>query len=147
MEYLWELVQFDGTRLEVPPATVPIIKKRISEGQAINTKSMVIPVNQIKYFRQTDKPYTVQPLLESAAAAFNEPMVSADGSMQVRWVKRAVTRNKWEKHYSSHTAYRKLQEEGNMVLVAFKLPVHQIDVDVTTCTDEEIKTLDNKRKV
>lgn len=145
MEYYWELIQHDGTRLEIPPEAVDTIKRRMANGDPINTRSMVIPVNQIKHFRQTDKPFGTQNLLEDASRAFGEPMLNKDGSIVARWVKKTVTQNKWEKFYAP-SGYRKLAEDGGMIVIAFRLPVHEIDVNMTPyCSDEEVQQLTNRQ--
>lgn len=142
-EYYWELVQHDGTMLEIPPDKVDIIKRRMEQGQPINTTSMVIPVNQVKYFRRTSKPYNPQKLIEDVAQAFNEPVLSEDGTIQAKWVKKEVTQAEYLKYYTH--GYRKLSEDGGMVTIAFRLAIHDIDVNKTPyLTDEEVKYLTEK---
>lgn len=145
MEFYWELVQFDGTRIEVPPAAVEVIKRRWDAGQPIHTaRQGSIPHNQIKHFRPTDKVFTAQPLLEAAAQAFNEPVVESEAIM-CRWVKKRVTQQNWGRYYSHHP-YKKLGEEGGMVLVGFRLPIHQINaVNTPYCTDDEVRELTTRQ--
>lgn len=142
-EFYWELVQHDGTRLEIPPGKdVETIKKRMQDGQPINTRSMVVPVNQIKFFRMTDRPFSTQPLLDAAAQAFNEPVLNDDGSIAVKWVKLHATQSKWEKFYAPSPGYKQLPSENGMAVVAFKKPIHEIDVSITPyCSDEEVLLL------
>jgi hypothetical protein len=138
-EYYWELVQHDGTRLEIPPSSVDVVKRNILNNRPIATRSSVIPPHQIKYFRKTDKPFNAQPLLEDVARAFNEPMYMKDGSIVARWVKKQVTQNSWNKHYSNIGSYRFLGNEGDMVVVGFQLPVHAIDYSaVELCNTDEV---------
>lgn len=139
-EYFWEITQFDGTVTQIPPNAVEVVKRRMANNEPINTTNMVIPANQIRSFRQTDKQYSTTPLLEAASQAFNEPMLS-DGGVVVRWVKRCVTNDNYNKHYSKIPAYRRINELNGMTVVAFKLPVHLISSELAYCTDEEINKL------
>jgi hypothetical protein len=142
MNYYWELIQFDGTRIEIPPSAVEVVNRRWSNGDPIITDSMTIPANQIKTFRKTNKLFGQQPLLEAAAQAFNEPVLNEDGSIGSRWVKKSVTQTQYNKHYSAISAYRHLGEEQGMVTVAFRLPIHQIDhSNVDDCTEAEVLRL------
>lgn len=141
MEYYWEIVLFDDTRVQIPPKVVDVVKRRMNSGEPINTNNEVIPVNQIKAFRITDKPFVTQPLLDGIAQAFDEPQLTEDGIIS-RWVKKAVPRNKYEKYYAPHT-YRKIGEDNGMVVVAFRLPVHEINPQLQQyCTQEEIAKLE-----
>lgn len=149
-EFYWELVYWkenpkDPTKLEVPPSGVEVIKRRWDNGQPIHTaKSGSIPANHISSFTPTGKIFSTQPLLDTASQAFNEPQINDDGSIRCKWVKKHVTSDKWNKHYS-HTGYRKLGEESGMVIVAFKQPIHQVNPElVEFCSDEEVHTLINK---
>lgn len=139
--FYWELIQHDGTRLEIPPNGVDVIKRRMEQGQVIHTAhSGSIPANQIKTFRPTEKPFTDMALLESASQAFNEPVYTEDGIL-ARWVKKQVPQSKWDKYYAP-TGYRKLHDMNGMVTVAFRLPVHQINQLVTPyCSSDEVKML------
>ncbi len=144
MDYYWELIQFDGTRLEIPPSMVDIIKKRMTDGQPINTRNMTIPVNQIKFFRITDKVFTDQVLLGEVAQAFNEPVLTEEGDIVCRWVKKTVTQTSWDKYYAPH-GYKKLADINGMITVALRLPLHQINQLATPyCTEEEIKLLEKR---
>lgn len=143
MEYLWELIQFDETRLEVPPQYVDTIKKRMESGQPINTNDMVIPTNQIKTFRKTSIPYGQSNLLEEVSQAFNEPQIE-DNSIMCRWVKKNVTQDSYNKRYSN-LGYKRLEDDGGMVVIAWRKPVHTIDNSTQYCTESEIKTLTTKR--
>lgn len=142
MEYYWKLTQHDGTVTDIPPAVVPIVKRRMTDGQAINLKTMSIPANQIKSFRISERPFTETLLLEESAGVFGEPLINPDGTMVYKWVKKGVPQDKWNKFYSPNAAYKKLAEENSMVIIAFKLPVHSINQLITPyCTDEEINRL------
>lgn len=144
-EYYWELITRDGSRFEVPPSAVPVVKRRMDNHDPINFKTASVPYAQIEHFRITDKVYTDQPLLDSVAQAFKEEQISETGDMQVRWVKKTVTQDKWNKYYSANPAYRLLAEEGGMSQIAFRVPVHQIDQQLTPyCTEEEVSKLNNK---
>lgn len=140
----WELVTKDGeTRIEIPPASVDIVKKRWNAGEPIHTKNYgSIAANTIKYFRPTTKVYGQLPLLEAASQAFGEPIYNDDGSIISRWVTSEVTNMEYAKLYSHVPAYRKLRSDGGLVTVAFLKPVHAIDVNKTPyCTEEEEKML------
>jgi hypothetical protein len=141
MDYYWSLEQFDGTVTEVPPQAVEVVKKRMANGDPINTRTMVIPANQIKSFRQSDKPFG-QPLLEAAAQAFNEPMYAEDGSVKAKWVKKSVSQKAYDKSYSGIPAYRKLDDDNGRVVIAFTLPIHEVDINVVSpCNADEINRL------
>lgn len=145
MEYYWELIQHDGTRIEIPPEAVATVKRRWDKGEPIHTSTGSIPANQIKKFQQTDKAFTTTPLLEAAAQAFGEPMFKEDGSVKARWVKKNVTQDRWNRHFAALPSYRQLGEFNGMVTIAFVLPIHQIDAtSLSYCTDEEIRSLTNK---
>lgn len=114
----------------------------MADNLPINTKTMSIPAHQIKSFRICEKPYTSTPLLEEVAGVFKEAMHNDDGSMIYRWVKKGVTQDKWNKYYSPNVAYKKIGDENNMVIIAFKLPVHLINASVTPyCTEQEVNII------
>ena len=145
MQFVWELVQHDGTTIDIPPSAVDVVKRRMESGEPINTSAMVIPANQIKAFRITERRYGQQPLLEAAAQAFNEPMYTDDGAILAKWVKKPVPQRDYAKLYSAVPAYRKLATDGGMVVVAFILPIHEIDLDkVQECTESEVESLTRK---
>lgn len=144
-EFYWELIQHDGTVIEIPPAGVDVVKRRMANGEPINTKTAIIPANQIKTFRQMGKQFNPQPLLEAAAQAFDEPVVNDDGSVASKWVKKPVTQREYAKHFSNIPAYRKLADENNVVVVAFRLPVHQINYQtLEECTEQEVQQLTHR---
>lgn len=167
-EVYWELITKEGERIEIPPASVDIVKKRWNDGDPIHTKIYgSIAASTIKYFRPTTKVYGQQPLLEAAAQAFKEPIfvksgkqlfnVAARGEperlveieyegMECRWVKKEVTQQEWNNYYAKHNFYYKLDTVGGMVMIAFTRPTHDIDIATTPyCTDEEEKMLWAKR--
>src|ERR1035438_4291585 len=111
MEYYWELLQFDGTRVMIPPSAVELVKRRWDSGQPIHMNTGSIPANQIKSFTQTNEPFGQAKLLEDVAQAFKEPMETLDGSIESRWVKKNVTQAKWDKHYS-HIGYKRLGDSN-----------------------------------
>lgn len=145
MEYYWELMQHDGTRIEIPPSGVEVVKRRMEAGDPIHTRTAVIPVNQIKFFRITDKPFQQERLLEDVARVFRDPQINEDGSISSRWVKKHVTNDRFNRHYSQIPAYRSLGEDNGMVMIAFKLPIHDIDLEhVQYCSDDEVIRLTSK---
>ena len=148
MEFYWELIQHDGTRLELPPSAVESVKRHMDSGRPIHTaRSGSIPVNQIKAFRPTDRPFVDNSrLLDASAQAFHEPVITEEDSVVTRWVKKHVTQSKWETHYSKIPAYQKLRDDGGMVVAAFRLPVHEININnVSYCDELEIKLLQSKQ--
>lgn len=144
-EYFWELVQFDGAVILIPPNAVETVKRRWDNGDPIHLRSGSIPHNQIKAFRLTDKQYNSQPAIEAVAQAFHEPLTGEDGSIKARWVKKNVTQANWSKHYHAIPSYHQIGDFNGMVTVAFRLAVHDIDTNlVEPCTDEEVNRLTNK---
>lgn len=145
MEYFWELITRDGTRFEVPPNGVQVIKRRMDSHDPINFRTASVPYAQIEHFRVTDKPFTTQRLLDDVAQAFGEEQINEDGSIQTRWVKKTVTQDRWNKYFGANSAYRKLGEENGMVQIGFRLPTHLVDQLATPyCTEEEINKLTQK---
>lgn len=134
-EYYWEIVKKDGTKVDIPPQAVEVVKRRWNEGQPIHTTSESIPANQIKDFRKTSRPHG-QPLLEAAAQAFKEPLINPDGSLAVTWVKVVVSPHEYQTYYSKLPAYKKLGKD----MVAFRKPIHEI-TNEAYCTEEEIRRL------
>jgi len=144
-EYYWELILRDGTRLEIPPSGVDVVKRRMSAHDPINTKSQVIPYAQIEHFRITNKPYGQALLLDEVAQVFNEPQENDDGSIIYKWVTKQVTQDRWNKYYSHHGAYKRVGAEGSMMTVAFRQPVHLVDTNNTPyATDQEIAEINKK---
>lgn len=147
-DYYWELAQYDGTVTPIPPEAVDAVKRRWDAGQPIHlSKSGIsIPASQIKSFRQSTRPANQPALLESAAAAFNEPVLNPDGSVVCRWVKKVVPQHQY-KYYGAHAAYKKLAEDGATVTVAMFLPVETIDLNkVDYCSAEETAQLERQRR-
>ena len=141
-EHYWELVTKDDVKYDIPPAAVPTVNKRMAAHDPIELRSATIPYSEIKHFRISSKPFGTQPLLEAAAQAFREPMFNEDGSMQARWVKKQVSQREYTKFYANIPAYRRLDEGGGMVTIAFVLPVHQINLErVEYCTEQELTVL------
>lgn len=139
--FYWELILKDGTRYEIPPAGVAVVDRRMKDRDAVKLNTATVPYSEIKYFRQTNKPYG-QDLLDAAAQAFDEPVENRDGSMVIQWVKKPVTQREYATYYSSIPAYHKVGTENSMVMVAFRLPIHQIDTSlVQPCSPDEISRL------
>lgn len=145
MQFYWQILLYDGSTIDIPPDAVETVRRKWKNKEPIDLNHRSIPSGQIKDFSQSDKIYSQQPLLEAASQAFNEPVINPDESIASRWVKKAVTGPKWDKHYSAHPAYRRLGEENGMVMVAFRLPIHAIDVNKTPyCTEQEVEQLQVK---
>lgn len=138
MEFYWELKTYDGQSIEIKPSSVDVVRRRIKAGEPINTTTTTIPAKQVQSFRQTDKRYIDQRLLDSAAQAFKEPQITTTGEVTAKWVKKLVTNDKYNRFYSANPAYRKLGDVNGMTEIAFILPVHLIDVNnVSYLTAEE----------
>ena len=138
MSYYWELITRDGTKYDIPPEKVDIVNRRMAAHDPINLSTATVPFAQIDTFRITERPYNQQPLLDAASRAFNTEQLNEDGSVVSSWVKKAVTQDKWNRYYSPNPAYRRLGDNGGMVEIAFRLPVHEIDVNsVSYLTAEE----------
>ena len=141
MEFFWEIVEHDGTITKIPPDKVEVVQRRWDNKEPIHATTRSIPASQIKKFRITGEPYSSQPLLEEAARAFNEPIETEDG-IQVKWVKKFVPQ---QSKLLATPSYRSLGQENGMTVVAFRLPVHLIDLNkVTVCTDDEVNSLTNR---
>jgi hypothetical protein len=152
MEYYWEIILRDGTTYEIKPQVVDLVRKRMAEKMPINLRSATIIPSDIVKFRQTDKPANQPPLLEEAAQAFREPIytetiVDYGGEpykytgVQARWVKKRVTQAQWQ-NYHSKTMDKRLDDEDGMVVIAYVLPVHSIDLnEVQYCTEDEVAKL------
>ncbi len=141
MEFYWELITRDGAKYDIPPDKVAIINRRMAAHDPINLTTATIPFAQVDTFRITEKPYNTQPLLDAASQAFNSEQLNGDGSIVSAWVKKKVTNDKWNRYYGANPAYRKIGDEGGMVLVAFRLPIHEIDVNLVSylTADEEVR--------
>lgn len=146
MSYYWELEQHDGTIVHIPPQAVEIVKRRIDENKPINTTQAVIPINQIRSFRKSSKPYNSERLLEEASRVFNEPVISVNGEALYRWVKMRTTRRKWDSYYSKIGSYKLLGDDEGLVIIAFRLPIHVIDTNtVEYCDEDEVSRLDSRQ--
>lgn len=144
MEFYWQLTYGDYKDLQsvkIPPASVETIKRRWSAGDVIHLSTGSIPANQVRSFEITDKQFNAVPLLEAASQAFNEPVVTDEG-IGTRWVKKPVTQAKWDKYYSASPGYKYLDQMNNMVMVAFKVATHDVDVTKTPyCNESEVQQL------
>lgn len=144
MSYYWELVTKDDSRYEIPPEVVPVVQRRIGNKDPINLSTASIPYGDIKHFRITDKPFGEQLVLEAAARAFNQPIINDDGSIVCRWVKKSVPHQLYGKHYAHLQGYHHLSDDGNMVVIAFKVAAHDVSPDrVAYCTVDEIRELEH----
>jgi hypothetical protein len=144
MEYYWELLRKDGTRVEIAPSVVPTIQKLMDKHAPIHTKfSGTILYAEIASFRPTDKPFRTQNALEEASRAFNEPLFTDEGVLS-RWVKKEVPSAKWEKVYAPN-GYARLGESSGYVTIAWRLPAHLVDLSkYNYCNESEIKSLERK---
>lgn len=144
-QYYWRLTTKDGRQVLIPPSAVSVVRRRIEARETINTTSITVPFSEIKTFEKTAKKAINIPLIEDAAKAFGEPMITEfeDGTLGIkaRWVKKQITPNEWASYYSKGS-YKRLDEEDGFVWVAFVVGAHQVNTDrVSYCTDEEIRKL------
>lgn len=126
----WHIELYSGEIIKVSPDVEKIarIQKLIaSQTGAITTPTRSIIVKDIKDFRLSDEPYTDQKLLEDGAQAFKQALFDDTGSVVSRWVKKSVPRRRYETFYRFNSAYKVLIQDERFVVVAFRLPVHQID--------------------
>jgi hypothetical protein len=137
-ENYWQLELWSGDKIPVNPQNAEKIQDIITKGGFIKTPNMTINVKDIKSFNKTERPYIDQKLIGDAARAFNDPVLTEDGSVKSKWVSKNVTSLSWEKFYS-RGSYRLLENNGQAVAVAFKLPIHLITDRVTELTDQEIE--------
>lgn len=138
MKFYWEIKTYDGMSIEIPPESVDIVKNWLSKGSPIKTTRAIIPANQVKSFSQTDKPYRGRLITETVSQIFNTPEYDEAGGILCRWVKKPVTKDKWDKYYSP-IGYKRIGEESGMTIIAFLLPVHLINPEnVEYLTTEEI---------
>jgi hypothetical protein len=141
--HYWALKTRDGITINIPPKAVEVVKRRWDSGQPIHTSTQTIPANQIVSFEKTARTKTDIPLIEAAAAAFNQPIITEAG-VASRWVKKDVSQGEFSQFYSKNPSYRKLSGDGGLVVVAFKLPVHLFDSSkLQYCSDIDIKQLTN----
>lgn len=137
-EYYWEIVERDGAVTKIPPQHREIVQKRWDEGQPIVTLTHTIPSHQIVKFRMTSERYGEQPLLDAAARAFNEPIIN-NGGVRSKWVKKIVSQ---QSELLKIPSYRVIGRENGMVVIAFKMPVHLIDLQkVEECNVSDIALL------
>jgi hypothetical protein len=152
MNYYWILsygMRDDLEHIYIPPNAVDEVKRKWDAGEPIHTTRGSVPARDIRSFEPSDKPYGDQKLLQAAAKAFNEPVVNTVEdrgityeSVEAEWVKQVVTQRKWDKYYSGIPSYHKLADEGAYVVMAFRLPVHQVDERRTPkCSEQEVKSL------
>ena len=147
----WELILKDGESIDVRPEMATKVQKAIAERRPITTPTRSIVFSEIKDFRISDKPYSDQKLIEDAAQVFRDPIYNPDGSIQSCWVKRPVTKRKWDGFYRFHPSYRRLEEQESLVIIAFTSPLHQINYDyvqkVSPEEEERLSSFVNSRSL
>lgn len=137
----WKLQLQDNTEIDIPPHLVESVRNKIVSKEPLNLRTRVVPFSQIQKFYQTEESDT--PLLGDASHVFNEPVINDDGSIATAWVKKSVPSDKWSSHYAKMSHYCRLEELGGTSVIAFKLPLHQINQKrVNYCTDSEVKELE-----
>lgn len=128
-EYYWHIELYSGEIVKVKPDATKIqyIQKLIGQQSgAITTPTRSIVVKDIKDFRLSDEPYTDQKLIEDAAQAFKEPIITEE-SIACKWVKKSIPRRRWDTYYRSIPSYHLLYDNEAYVVMAFVMPIHQID--------------------
>lgn len=144
MSNLWLLSLHDGTELKIPPQQVETVQKAIADKKSIPTRVRMILPAEVKSFKMTAERYSPdpRPLLEAVAQAFNEPQYNEDGTVIVRWVKKDVPTEQYNRYYAP-IGYRRLSESSGMTTIAFRLPVHMINVQKHDyCTADEERQLE-----
>lgn len=148
MSNYWQITLWDKQTIRVKPDNVGFIKDKLERGEGhIITPTRTIAVKDIKSFDETDVPEPVAEigsgptdlsLLEQAAQAFKEPLISSEGAV-VKAVKKFVPQRKWDSYYSHIPAYKKLDEQEGRVLMGFYVAVEHINPYTTEpCSPEEI---------
>jgi hypothetical protein len=145
-DFYWELTYGDFRdlkRVKLPPAAVGVVRRRWDRGEPVHIAGRAsIPANQIRSLEKTSEPFGQPLLLEEAARAFNEPLYNEEGAIQSKWVKKPVTHDRYNRYYAALPAYHRLADEGDMAMMAFRVPTHLIDYTIVSdCTDEETKRL------
>ena len=142
----WILKLWDGEEIKVKPDNVKLIQDKISTGEgAITTPNRSILVKNIRDFVESDDLYTDQKLIEDSARAFKEALINPDESVVIRWVKKDVTKRQWDKYYSQHIAYKKLNDSDSHVTIAWKQPVHLINPELMSELSQEDELNMSKR--
>jgi hypothetical protein len=143
-DFYWDLTLKDGTVLQIPPESTALVQRKIANREAITLKTRSVLYSEILSFNKGDTPFGQQNLLEEASVAFNEPIINPDESIACRWVKKTVTNDRYNKYYGLHGGvYRKLNNSEGMVDIAFKLPLHMVNLSlVAHCTKEEVQQLE-----
>jgi hypothetical protein len=141
-DYYWNLTLKDGRTLPIPPVGVAVVQRKINEKAPIHTRNEMIPFSEVKGFEKTSRRFTDVKLLEDTARAFKEPVVTDEGAVKARWVKKHVSQSEYDKYYAKSIMYKYLTNVEGMVAVALLLPVHMIDPSIhEPCTPEEEKRL------
>lgn len=128
----WHIELYSKEIIKVKPDkdNIEYIQKMIRDQKgAITTPTRSIVVKDIKDFRLSDEVYSEHKRLESNGQAPTTPQLNKDGSIKSRYVKKGVPRRRWDNYYRFNASYRFLREEGNFVIIVFKLPIHQINHD------------------
>ena len=138
----WEIELWNKDKIRVKPQNAAIVQERISKGDGfLQTADMTINVKDIKSFNKTEHAFTDQKLLEESSMAFNDPIYDDNNSIRASWVKKTISRRRWENYY--HLGNYKLFEstDTNSVVIMFRIPTHLIDLtQVTPLTNSEIVT-------
>jgi hypothetical protein len=144
-DYYWLIEKWNGDKIRVKSDKAPYIQKLIAAGEGfIPTTTMTINVKDVKSFDKSDIPISEQLAIEAGAAqAFHAPihetLPSGEQAIEAKWVKKSVSRRKWDSFYSGNSSYRSLEEFDNNIIIAFKVATHNIDYKkVTELSKQEI---------
>ena len=142
MEYYWDLKLKDGTSIQIAPSKAEIVKTQMKSRGTISTQQREILFSEIESFMMSSNRYMPeQNALSAVAQAFNEPIMTEDG-IKSAWVKKDVTRTNYDKHYSKVESYKTLNQ-GSMVTIAFRMPIHLIDTNkLDYCNEYEVRSLE-----
>lgn len=137
-DYYWNLILKEGRVLSIPPSAVALVQKRMTNREPILTTHETIPFSEIKGFEKSSKRFTDMKVLEEAARAFKEPIITEDNAIKARWMKKDITRAEYDRKASKSGIYRFLGESDGMVTVAMVIPTHAINLTyMNYCTEEE----------
>jgi len=128
----WYIETWEKEIIKVKPdeKNIQYIQKLMSTGDgAVIMPDRAIAVKSIKDFRISDEPYIDQKLIEASSQVFGEPVMTKDGDVVARYVKKSVPRRRWDTFYRYSSSYKIISQESNSVTIVFRLPVHQIDHD------------------
>lgn len=141
----WVMPLKDGTVVKIPSDKMANINKKIANRESINIADRTILFTDIASGPKLYVPEPLEPdVVEGAAKAFNSPIVNEYGEVVCVWVKETVSANRWNKYYSQFSCYYKLGNSYDNVVIAYRIPVHNLLVSAEKCNPSEVQTLELK---